>query len=224
MRYQLESWGKFSEQIDDYSRKGLIKTKDGEESPREAALRTMMDPWTYRERLSIPKLIVNGTNDRYWVVDAAKNYYGELTGPKNVLEIPNAGHGLDGGRDKVTATIAVLFRRVASGTSLPKLEWTFTEGDTGERKLTLSSDAPAESGRLWMATSDNNDFRESKWTDERLDKRGDAFEGAIPATTSAGVATFGELRFVDRTIEPPVQFSLTTTVKRYGASEATASK
>lgn len=223
MRYQIESWGKFSEQIDDYSRKGLIRTQDDEESPREAALRTMMDPWTYRERLSIPKLIVNGTNDRYWVVDAAKNYYGDLLGPKNVLEIPNAGHGLDGGRDKVTATIAVLFRRVASGKTLPKLEWSFSEADSGERTLTLSSDTPAESGRLWMATSNNNDFRESKWSDMKLTRRGDAFEAAIPAVANSGVATFGELRFVDRTIDPPVQYSLTTTVKRYAGSETTAS-
>ncbi len=183
----------------------------------------MMDPWTYRERLSIPKLIVNGTNDRYWVVDAAKNYYGDLIGPKNVLEIPNAGHDLDGGRDKVTATIAVLFRRVASGNTLPKLEWSFSEAGSGERTLTLTADSPAESGRLWTATSNNNDFRESKWSDVRLMKRGDAFEAAIPTAASSGVATFGELRFVDRTIEPPVQFSLTTTVKRYAGAEATAS-
>lgn len=222
MRYQIESWGKFSEQIEDYTRKGLIRANDDEESPRETALRTMMDPWTYRERLSIPKLIVNGTNDRYWVVDAAKNYYGELVGPKNVLEIPNAGHDLNGGRDKVTATIAVLFRRVASGNKLPTLEWTFTEGNSGERMLTLKSDTPAESGRLWMASSDNNDFRESKWSDYKLLKRGDVFEAAIPTTAASGVATFGELRFVDRTIEPPVQYSLTTTVKRYAGSETTA--
>lgn len=223
MRYQLESWGKFSEQIDDYSSKGLIRTKDDEETPRETALRTMMDPWTYRAQITVPKLIINGTNDRYWVVDAAKNYFGDLVGPKYVLQIPNAGHNLKGGIEKVAATIAVLFRHVASGTPMPQVEWTFTESESGERRLTMKTDVPAESGTLWMSTSGNNDFRESQWTNRPLKQQGDAFELAVPAAPGQGVATFGELRFVDRTIEPAVQYSLTTTVKRYAGTETAAS-
>ncbi len=222
MKYQIESWGKFSEQIDDYSSKGLIRTKDDEETPRETALRTMMDPWTYRQQVAIPKLIINGTNDRYWVVDAAKNYFGDLVGPKYVLEIPNAGHNLKDGIPKVQATIAALFRHVASGMSMPQVEWSFTESDSGDRRISMTSNPPAESGRLWTATSANNDFREATWTDRPLKKEGDRFEIQIPAAPGQGVATFGELRFIDRTIEPPLPYSLTTTVKRYAGGEATA--
>jgi PhoPQ-activated pathogenicity-related protein len=72
MQYQLDTWGKYSEQIEDYTSKGLVKT--GDESPREKQLRLMMDPYTYRRQLSLPKLMINGTNDRYWVVDASQFY------------------------------------------------------------------------------------------------------------------------------------------------------
>lgn len=216
MDYQLETWGDFSEQIQDYTRKGLVRAKMDEETPQEAALRTMMDPWTYRKRLDLPKLIINGTNDRYWVVDASKNYFPDLVGPKYVLEIPNAGHNLQGGLDKVSASIAVLFRRAATGTPMPKVEWSFS--DNGE--LSLNSDPPARSARLWTATSETNDFRNSKWTDQRIPGEKGTYETTIDAVQNqdARVAAFGELQFVDSTVNPPVTFSLTTTVKRYGPS------
>ena len=216
MDYQIETWGAFSEQIEDYTRKGLVRAKMSDETPHEAALRTMMDPWTYREKLTIPKLMINGTNDRYWVVDAAKNYYGDLAAPKNVLSIPNAGHGLEGGHDKVVASVAALFRRAASGKTLPAVAWEWSD----DRKLVVKTSEPAQSGRLWTATSETKDFREAKWSDTGMSGRRDMFEGRLPMTAQ-GIAAFAELRFVDRTIEPPLQYSLTTTVTRFPASAVT---
>lgn len=216
---QLATWGAFSEQIEDYTRKGLIRTREEAETPRELALRTMMDPWTYRDQLTLPKLMINGTNDRYWVVDASKNYFGGLAGPKNVLEIPNAGHNLGDGRPKAAASIAVLYRRAATGKTLPAVEWTWGEGDGPQ--LTLSSDMPAASAVLWTATSPTNDFREAKWSEQPLKGSGKAFEGTLPKLSPGQrLAAFGELRFVDRTIDPPVNFSLTTTVKTYLPQDA----
>ena len=217
MKYQLESWGRYSEQIDDYTSKGLVRTT-GEETPREAALRTMMDPYGYRAQLAVPKLVINGTNDRYWVVDAARNYWDDLEGPKNVLELPNAGHGLDAQLPQATAAVAALFRRVASGGTLPEVTWEFGE-EEGDRRLAVSSDPPAKSARLWTSTSATNDFRESEWTDAAMPGQGGRFAATIPAAGSGGVAAFGELRFVDTTIDPPLSYSLTTIVRRYGAAK-----
>ena len=59
----------------------------------------MVDPYTYRDRLTKPKLLINGTNDRYWTLDALDLYWDELKGPKYVVELPNAGHGLKVNRD-----------------------------------------------------------------------------------------------------------------------------
>jgi PhoPQ-activated pathogenicity-related protein len=218
MDYQIETWGEFSEQIADYTRKGLVRANGEEETPRETALRTMMDPWTYREQITIPKLVINGTNDRYWVVDAAKNYFPDLVGPKYVLQIPNAGHGLEGGHDKVVASIAALFRRVASGAELPNIEWTLEENEQGERRIVVSSNPPAHAAMLWTAVSETKDFREVKWTGRSFGGRNGTFETSIPEPRPGqGIAAFGELRFMDRTIDPPIQYSLTTTVTRFPA-------
>ena len=34
----------------------------------------MVDPFTYRERLVKPKLLINGANDRYWTLDALDTF------------------------------------------------------------------------------------------------------------------------------------------------------
>ena len=67
--------GKSSEQIDDYE--GLDEQID---TPRGVALRKIVDPWEYRERLTQPKLVILGTNDRYWPLDACNLYWNDLAG------------------------------------------------------------------------------------------------------------------------------------------------
>src|SRR5690606_30065679 len=122
----FDTWGEYSEQIVDYTSKGLVKLQDEPLTEREEKLWRMMDPYTYRSVLKLPKLIVNGTNDRYWVVDALKNYWDDLEGPKYIREVPNAGHGLDGGRDGALRTIAAFFRHAAMNKPLPALTWSHT--------------------------------------------------------------------------------------------------
>ena len=55
----------------------------------------MVDPYSFRDRLTMPKLLINGTNDRYWTLNALDLYWNELKEPKYVVELPNAGHGLE---------------------------------------------------------------------------------------------------------------------------------
>jgi len=207
MKYQIETWGVYSEQIADYTKKGLIK--EGPETPRETELRRMMDPYTYRSVLTAPKLLIHGTNDRYWTVDATRWYWDDLAGPKHVLKLPNAGHGLDPGREVALSTLAAFFRHAAEGTPLPRLSW--THADRGQDlTLEVTSSAKPKSARLWLARSDTKDFRDSKWRSEPLEANGEGYLGKVPKPAAGHVALFGELRFdMDG-----LAYSLTTLVRR----------
>ncbi len=209
MDRQLATWGSFSEQIGDYTRKGLVKRPGEMETPREAALREMMDPYSYRKQLTLPKLLIVGTNDPYWVVDAMNVYWDDLEGGKYIRQVPNAGHGLEGGQDSAFASLAVFFRHVVSERPLPNLSWDI---DETEQHLTLSMSANAkpESVKFWTARSDDNDFRDEKWTSTELRETNSHWQGRVERTASQHVAVFGEFEF-DFAGTP---WSLTTLVYR----------
>ena len=191
MDYQFETWGTYSEQIDDYERKGLIqKLKNEPNFP----LWQWVDPWTYRRQLTLPKLIVNGTNDRYWTVDALNNYWDDLSGPKQIRYVPNAGHNLKGGREGALTTLAAFTRHVASDQLLPALEWKHdTEGNI--LRLTIESAVVPVSVKLWTAASPSKDFRESEWTSQTLKAKDGRFVGEVPLLPGSHRALFGEAQF-----------------------------
>ncbi len=208
MKHQISTWGKYSDQIIDYTSKGLIV--EGEENPREKQLRLMMDPYNYRDQLTLPKLLVNGTNDPYWVVDAMKLYWDDLKGPKYALFLPNADHDLDDGREKALVTIALFARLNAAQTPLPQLEWSFRR--TGnQRSVKIRSSLTPDQTLLWSAQSEDLDFRDESWSSRPLNQLEDgAWEGMVTAADSKHVAMYVEMQFnVDG-----VPYSLCSLVER----------
>ena len=193
MKYQIETWGKYSEQIEDYTSKGLIKPS-GPETPREKQLMDMMDPYSYRKDLKLPKLMVVGTNDPYWVVDAMNLYWDGLEGPKYTLQVPNAGHGLDAGRDGALTTVAVFFRHQAGGLELPKLDWKY-QPKTESVHLSMTAHPAPLSVRFWSADSNDKDFRDEEWTSQPLEMANGSYTGNLPKSGTGHVALFGEYQY-----------------------------
>ena len=91
MALQMMSFGGFSERIHEYTDKGLQKFLL---TPNGGALQAIVDPYSYREQLRQPKIIMLGTNDPYWPVDALNVYWDGLEGEKYILYEPNGLHGL----------------------------------------------------------------------------------------------------------------------------------
>src|SRR5207245_285409 len=54
--HQLRSYGRYSDMIGDYTKRGLVPMPNTPEAKR---LWMMVDPWMYRDRIKQPKLIVN---------------------------------------------------------------------------------------------------------------------------------------------------------------------
>ncbi len=207
MDYQISTWGKYSEQIDDYTRKGLIQQMKGD--ARRDELNQWIDPYHYRSELNLPKLIVNGTNDRYWTVDALNNYWSDLNGAKYIRYVPNAGHNLKGGREGALTTLAVFFRHVASNKPLPVLEREhITQAD--KLQLKFKSDIAPAGAKLWVASSATKDFRESEWKPLSLEGKDGGFLGEVEKPKSGHVALFGELLYQFG----PLEYNLSTQLRR----------
>ena len=155
-------YGRQSEKISDYT---VLKLHEKADDPAMVKLRGWVDPYSYRQRYQMPKLLLLGSNDPYWTVDSLRHYWNDLPGPKLIFQTPNAGHDL-GDRRQATETLAAFFQMIADGEELPKMEWQFS-GDA-PAELSVRLNRPARAVRLWTADSTDRDLRDDKWTSREL--------------------------------------------------------
>lgn len=217
MKHQFASWGKYSEQIEDYTTKGLQNIF---ETPRGRALTEIVDPFYYKDALDKPKLILNGTNDRYWTLDALNLYWGELPGEKHVLYVPNRGHDLDD-LPRVVGSIAALHESAAGRLKLPTLEWKHEDNGHGH-ELSVNSDLQPKSVSAWVATSKSLDFRDAVWTAETMKANGDGYHHVLQPNGDGYAAVFGEAlyEYGDGTMP----FYLSTNVRIISAKDTSSGK
>jgi PhoPQ-activated pathogenicity-related protein len=165
--HELESWGEYSPMIADYTKLGL----QDQTSARGKQLIAIVDPYSYRDRFTMPKLLINGTNDPYWTPDATQFYFDQL--PRSFVSTalywaPNSGHDLGNDYPNVLSTAAAWFRLVASGKNIPqvKLSGPIVSPFNGEHDflIRLSFVQQTFKGiKVWAATSPTRDFRNATW-------------------------------------------------------------
>ena len=163
-QWATKVYGRQSEEIEDYTSYNLTERMD---EPRMVELRQWVDPYSYRARYTLPKLLLLGTNDPYWVVDSLRNYWNELREPKLVYQTPNAGHDLGGG-EQAKQTLATFFQMVADRQSLPKMTWKFSRGSNLSAVVEVQLSQRARAFRLWTAISADRDFRDDTWSSVEL--------------------------------------------------------
>jgi len=193
MEHQRSAWGGFSNQIQDYTDRGL---QDLLATERGRSLRESVDPYSYRKRITQPKLIFIGTNDPYWPIDAAQFYWDDLEEEKYLVYVPNNGHGLNDA-SRLVGSLNALHQSASGQKAMPQLDWKF-ETLSGQIKLKISTKERAEKVQIWFATSDKRDFRNSKWKSVKLKRSDDSPESepvyvySIASPQSGSIAFFGE--------------------------------
>jgi PhoPQ-activated pathogenicity-related protein len=209
MRHQIATWGAYSEAIGDYTARNLpqiVQTEAGKPLAR------MVDPYAYRARITVPTLIILGTNDVFWPLDALNLYYDALVGKTYILYVPNAGHDLaEGLIDRVLPTLVAFFHKVDRRIAFPHLSWEYQEKGEAVR-LSISSDIPPSDVNIWVAKSETRDFREAAWQkrEATLQTSTYIYEKTVPE--EGYTAFFGEIVYQ----ENGQRFFLSTTVRILG--------
>jgi len=178
--------------IQDYTDIGLQERAN---DPRMKELLQIEDPYSYRERFTMPKFLVHGTGDQYWPPDAWRLYYNDLPGEKNVRYVPNADHGL-GGSDAIES-IAAWYTMILENKPRPKLTWTVSKAGVLQVKTT----GTPINAKLWQATNpEGRDFRLVKigraWTSTDLTAvKAGVYEVKLTAPPKGYTASVVELTF-----------------------------
>jgi PhoPQ-activated pathogenicity-related protein len=197
--HQMASYGRYSTKIDDYTQRGLVPMPD---TPEARRLLKIVDPFAYRDRLTLPKLIINGANDPYWTVDSLNLYWNELKGDKWVIYVPNAGHELqqkarnggEGGVSRALNGLAAFARHLVAGQPMPRLEWKH-EGADGTLRLTAEASVAPKAARLWVAHAPTRDFRRADWVEQTAAVDGGKVSGTVEAPKEGFCAFFAELDY-----------------------------
>ncbi|WP_236979067.1 PhoPQ-activated pathogenicity-related family protein [Membranihabitans maritimus] len=189
--YQVKTWGDYSVEIQDYVRLGIAQDIN---SPGGRALATMIDPYSYRDDLSQPKLIFIGTNDPYWPVDAVKNYLTQLPGKTYIHYTPNAGHDLNGGAEAIPV-LSEFFNDMLEGQKSPTFAYEYVPLKDGF-SWSVSSEDPIEFIEQWIAYSPDRDFRNELWEVNRTAVGHDnSFEASVKSPESGYLATYWNVGF-----------------------------
>lgn len=188
MAHQLAVYGAYSEEVSDYSAVGLPQKLATPEGQR---LAKVVDPFLLRDRLDIPKLLIHGSNDRYWTLESANLYFDGLPGDKHLLYVPNSGHDLKE-MPLVLSALGAFADACATGRTLPELEWEFEEASEGLR-VAVSAQRPPERVFAWTATAETRDFRDARWRPYRLRDTGGHYLFRLPRPRSGYAALFGEV-------------------------------
>ena len=65
-------------------------------TPQYRALLAIEDPYSYRDRLTMPKYLVNATGDQFFLPDSSQFYFDGLKGEKYLRYVPNSEHSMRG--------------------------------------------------------------------------------------------------------------------------------
>lgn len=164
VNYQFETYGAYSIEIEDYVKLGIPQSQNTEDG---RALTKMIDPFSYKSNLSVPKMIFIGTNDPYWTVDAIKHYYSQIPGKNLIHYVPNAGHDLAGGKQAFQA-LSAFFANTIMNKQYPEISWNINNTSFGDELTVNATTTDLVEATLWETTSSDKDFRNNLWLSKKL--------------------------------------------------------
>ncbi|HEY7058981.1 MAG TPA: PhoPQ-activated pathogenicity-related family protein [Vicinamibacterales bacterium] len=142
--HHWQAYGAWSDAVKDYVDRGLMEQIG---TPEFHALMRIEEPYEYRDRLTMPKLILNASGDQFFLPDSSRFYFDDLPGENHLRYVPNADHSLD--KSDALESIEAFYAAIVSDAPRPHVKWTF-ERD-GSIKV-VSKERPSEV-KMWEAVN-----------------------------------------------------------------------
>ena len=190
--HHWRTYGAWSEAVKDYVQHGIMDWMGTREF---RALMKIEEPYEYRDRLTLPKLMVNSTGDQFFLPDSSQFYFDDLRGEKHLRYVPNTSHSLE--KSDALETVQAFYASIVSNTPRPEMRFSYDRD--GSIKV-VAKELPT-SVKLWQAVN-------PKARNFRLDVIGAAYKSTdltptgpntwvarVPAPSEGWTAFFVEATF-----------------------------
>lgn len=182
--------GTYSEALADYTELDVFCEAKGTASGRK--LRESIDPYEYRDRLTMPKLIINSAGDEFFLPDSSQLYYKDLLGDNRLRYTFNTDHSQEPLETDILLRAVSWFNDIRQGRIPPSYAWEIRDG-----QLLVETSGPVKAVSLWQATDAENpesrDFRLETigpaWTKQELQPLDEGRYGAALKTPAQGTWT-----------------------------------
>lgn len=142
--HHFRVYGAWSDAVQDYVDHGIMNWLG---TPQFSALMKIEEPYEYRDRLTMPKYMINATGDQFFLPDSSQFYFDDLKGEKLLRYVPNASHSLD--KTDALESLEAFYTAIVKGTPRPRISWTFEKD--GSIKV-VTGDRPSHVV-MWQATN-----------------------------------------------------------------------
>jgi len=192
--HHYRAYGFWAPAIGEFERTGIMRW--ARTPPFEALLR-IEDPYSYRDRLTMPKFIVNSTGDQFFLPDSSQFYFDDLIGEKYLRYIPNTDHSLKTAHRDAAESAVAFYQSILTDAPRPRFTWNFDD----DGSIRVKTETRPEVVKLWQAHDpDARDFRLETigraYTSSILEDQGDGlYVGKVSEPKRGWTAYFIELTF-----------------------------
>src|SRR4029453_64379 len=147
-------------------------------TPQYKALLKIEEPYEYRQRLTMPKFIINACGDQYFPPENSPFYFDDLPGVRYLRYVPNTDHSLAG--SDAPQTVLACYAAVLTKAPLPQFSWSSPKEGT----LRVETKTTPTEVKLWQATNPAaRDFRVESlgkvWKSATVSGNGNVFEATV---------------------------------------------
>jgi len=198
MKHHYGAYGCYSQAIKEYVDMHVFERLD---TPQGQALIKIVDPYEYRDRYTMPKYLLNGSGDQFFLPDSSQFYFKDLPGEKYLCYLPNTDHSQK--NSDAPYDMLAFYRLIISDSPRPQFSW--VKKDDGS--LEVHTQQTPRKVTLWQANNPNaRDFRlqtiGSAWKSSVLTEQGDGVYIAPAPKPEKGWTAF----FVELTFNSPAEF------------------
>ncbi|MFN2200992.1 MAG: PhoPQ-activated protein PqaA family protein [Caldilineaceae bacterium] len=199
--HHWEAYGFYAPAIEDYVDFDLPCRVN---TPAGRAMLDLIDPYAYRDRLTMPKLVLNSAGDQFFLPDSSQFYWSGLPGPKRLRYTFNTDHSQGEDLPNVILPTLSWVSDILDAKSPPEIEWALEP----EGSIRVWTHSIPKEVRLWQATNaDARDFRleaiGDAWTStELVEVAAGEYIGYVPPPPEGWTAFAVEVTFRGSTLIP----------------------